>query len=459
MVFFNYATMQMAAKIVYYGPGLCGKTTNLHVIYGRTAPTSRGEMVCLETETDRTLFFDLLPLDVGVIGGFKTRLQLYTVPGQVFYNTTRKLVLKGVDGIVFVADSQRPMTDPNVESLRNLRENLAEIGISLDATPRVLQYNKRDLPNILTIDEMNDALNPDRSIEWYESSATNGTGVFETLKAISKLTLRSLKSRMAVEQRRPTVVASAPTPPPQPLMSPHAAASGIGAAIDAMAIGSAVTGSAAVATSPDPGSDVLDSTTSRLKRFQETARRESREAEARLAPAVTSAELSAVTSTALPAVTAPFDAAFAPGDEAGGEVSFAEIEPPMDESRKDSSASVKHVRVRSNVDILSELEKLRKIATQRPAHSGAPKTKSAADVSLDDLLGSTRNHKKDVAQSFDLEVPRETLSKTRHVSIGLSFGDEAGATLGAEKRFDVDFAGLKDINKLLLSLKFHVKAE
>ncbi len=117
-------------------------------------------MVCLETETDRTLFFDLLPLDVGVIGGFKTRLQLYTVPGQVFYNTTRKLVLKGVDGIVFVADSQRPMTDPNVESLRNLRENLAEIGVSLDATPRVLQYNKRDLANILTLDELNERPEP-----------------------------------------------------------------------------------------------------------------------------------------------------------------------------------------------------------------------------------------------------------------------------------------------------------
>jgi mutual gliding-motility protein MglA len=129
MVFFNYATMQMAAKIVYYGPGLCGKTTNLHVIYARTAPTARGEMVSLETETDRTLFFDLLPIDVGVIGGFKTRLQLYTVPGQVFYNTTRKLVLKGVDGIVFVADSQRPMLEPNKESFRNLRENLAEIGL------------------------------------------------------------------------------------------------------------------------------------------------------------------------------------------------------------------------------------------------------------------------------------------------------------------------------------------
>ena len=458
MVFFNYATMQMAAKIVYYGPGLCGKTTNLHVIYGRTAPTSRGEMVCLETETDRTLFFDLLPLDVGVIGGFKTRLQLYTVPGQVFYNTTRKLVLKGVDGIVFVADSQRPMKDPNVESLRNLRENLAEIGISLDATPRVLQYNKRDLPNILTIDELNDALNFDRSVEWYESSARNGTGVFETLKAISKLTLRSLKSRMAIEQRRPTVVASAPTPSPQPLLSPHAGASGIGAAIDAMAIGSAAIGSA-VATTTAPRRDGSGSTISRLRRFQETARQESQEAEARLAPAVTSAELSAMTSTELSAVTAPFDAAFPQGDDAGGEVSFAEIEPPTHASPEDSSASVKHVRVRSNVDILSELEKLRKVATQRPAPSGASKSRSAADVSLDDLLGSTRNHRKDVAQSFDLEVPHETLAKTRHVTIGLSFGDEAGATLGAEKRFDVDFAALKDINKFLLSLKFHVKAE
>jgi len=382
MVFFNYATMQMAAKIVYYGPGLCGKTTNLHVIYRRTAPTSRGEMVCLETETDRTLFFDLLPLDVGVIGGFKTRLQLYTVPGQVFYNTTRKLVLKGVDGIVFVADSQRPMKDPNIESLRNLRENLAEIGVSLDATPRVFQYNKRDLADILTLDELNDALNPDRSTEWYEASATNGTGVFETLKAISKLTLRSLKGRMAAEQRRPAVVASASTPAPQPMMSSKHTASGIGAAT------------------------------------------------------------------------------FPQGNDGGSEVSFAEILPPPNEAPLDSSTSMKHVRVRSNVDILSELEKLRKIATQRPAApGGSHKSKSAADVSLDDLLESARNHRKDVAQSFDLQVPRDTLAKTRHVTVGLSFGDGAGAALGSEKRFDVDFAGLKDINKLLLSLKFHVKGE
>ena len=461
MVFFNYATMQMAAKIVYYGPGLCGKTTNLHVIYGRTAPTSRGEMVCLETETDRTLFFDLLPLDVGVIGGFKTRLQLYTVPGQVFYNTTRKLVLKGVDGIVFVADSQRPMNDPNVESLRNLRENLAEIGVSLDATPRVLQYNKRDLPNILTIDEMNDALNADRSVEWFESSATNGTGVFETLKGISKLTLRSLKGRMAVEQRRPTVVASAP-PALRTLLS-DASVSGIGVAVDAMSVGSIPPGSgpagASVATGPQNlGSD---STISRLRRFQEAARQEAIDAEARLAPAVSSAELSAVPPPVPHPEAPPFDAALQSGDDAGNEVSFAEIEPPADESRarENSSASVKHVRVRSNVDILSELEKLRKVATQRPTHSGAPKTRSAADVSLDDLLGSTRNHKKDVAQSFDLELPKDTLAKTRHVTIGLSFGDEAGAALGDEKRFEVGFAALKDINKLLLSLKFHVKSE
>src|SRR6188472_300630 len=176
MVFFNYSTMQMAAKVVYYGPGLCGKTTNLHYIYSHTANDSRGEMVSLETETDRTLFFDLLPLDVGVIGGFKTRIQLYTVPGQVFYNTTRKLVLKGVDGIVFVADSQNAMLEANAESLRNLRENLAEIGLNLDEIPLVLQLNKRDLPNISEVDAMLDALDPDRRAEWVESIASVGTG-------------------------------------------------------------------------------------------------------------------------------------------------------------------------------------------------------------------------------------------------------------------------------------------
>src|SRR6266545_2935419 len=200
MVFFNYATMQMAAKIVYYGAGLCGKTTNLHYIYAKTSPQSRGEMVSLETETDRTLFFDLLPIDVGVIGGFKTRLQLYTIPGQVFYNTTRKLVLKGVDGLVFVADSQIPALDGNIDSFKNLRENLSEIGLSLDDIPLVLQLNKRDLPNIVTVDALLDALDPARKYEVVEAVAATGAGVFETLKLISKLTLRTLRRRMTGEE-------------------------------------------------------------------------------------------------------------------------------------------------------------------------------------------------------------------------------------------------------------------
>ena len=195
MVFFNYSTMQMHAKVVYYGPGLCGKTTNLQYIYDHTGNDSRGEMVSLATETDRTLFFDLLPIDVGKIAGFTTRIQLYTVPGQVFYNTTRKLVLKGVDGVVFVADSQRPMLNANVESFENLEENLAEMGLDLETIPVVLQYNKRDLPNILTVEELDESLNKGN---WsaVEASALNGDGVFETLKTISKATLIALKNRM-----------------------------------------------------------------------------------------------------------------------------------------------------------------------------------------------------------------------------------------------------------------------
>ena len=157
MVFFNYSTMQMAAKVVYYGPGLCGKTTNLHYIYEHTTNESRGEMVSLETETDRTLFFDLLPIDVGSIAGFKTRIQLYTVPGQVFYNTTRKLVLKGVDGVVFVADSQRAMLQANHRLVPQPGGEPGGDGPVGGHLPLVLQYNKRDLADICTVDEMNAA--------------------------------------------------------------------------------------------------------------------------------------------------------------------------------------------------------------------------------------------------------------------------------------------------------------
>lgn len=226
MVFFNYSTMQMAAKVVYYGPGLCGKTTNLQWIYDHTSNDSRGEMVSLATETDRTLFFDLLPIDVGSIAGFSTRIQLYTVPGQVFYNTTRKLVLKGVDGVVFVADSQRPMVQANIESFQNLEENLAEMGLSLDTVPVVLQFNKRDLPSICTVDEMNESLNRG-NWPFCEASALNGSGVLDTLKMISKATLMALKKRLTKGRpetatpavKRPAVAAPAP-PPSRPAMPP-----------------------------------------------------------------------------------------------------------------------------------------------------------------------------------------------------------------------------------------------
>lgn len=203
MVFLNYSTMQMVAKIVFYGPGLCGKTTNLKEIYKKTSPKSRGEMVSLETETDRTLFFDLLPMDVGVVGGFKTKFQLYTVPGQVFYNSTRKLVLRGVDGIVFVADSQKPMFDANVDSFENLQENLAEMGLDLDDIPLVYQFNKRDLPNISSVDELNEALNP-LGRPYVQAAALQGVGVFETLKEVSKQTLLKLRDKATGQESSKT---------------------------------------------------------------------------------------------------------------------------------------------------------------------------------------------------------------------------------------------------------------
>jgi signal recognition particle receptor subunit beta len=210
--------MQASAKIVYYGPGLCGKTTNLQYIHAKTDPNSRGEMVSLETEADRTLFFDLLPLEVGTIGGMRVRLQLYTVPGQVFYNTTRKLVLKGVDGVVFVADSQVPATDANLESFENLQENLNELNQPLDSLPFILQYNKRDLRNIQSIDALNRQLNQ-KGYEVFEAAALHGVGVFETLKAISKKTLASVHRKIAGEQtgaERIAVPARVPPTKPRP---------------------------------------------------------------------------------------------------------------------------------------------------------------------------------------------------------------------------------------------------
>ncbi len=440
MVFFNYATMQMAAKVVYYGPGLCGKTTNLHHIYGRTAPGSRGEMVSLETETDRTLFFDLLPLDVGVIGGFKTRIQLYTVPGQVFYNTTRKLVLKGVDGMVFVADSQRAMKEANVESLANLKTNLAEIGIKLEEIPLVFQYNKRDLANILSVAELEDSLNAERVLESYEACAVLGQGVFETLKAISRLTLRSLKKRMLGEEK-PATVRSAPVPAPPatpraaahaPSPAPAAAQKGIDDAVEvepgtfSKKVRPPVL--AHELNQPPSGFDASDVST--VREFE-------RALDSLDAP--------------LPETAAASEPAAAVPEAEIADVSFAETEAP----KPVASEEVRHVKVRSNIDILAELERLRKRSTATPGPDEKIR-RAPTGISVDDLLASSLNHRREINRVFEVQIPKKQLSLGHQVKVGLRFEDRQGKEIGEPQSFSIELQSRSDIEKLLLSLKFHI---
>jgi mutual gliding-motility protein MglA len=225
MSMINYASREINCKLVYYGPGLGGKTTNLEYVYNKVAPNARGKLISLATETERTLFFDFLPVDLGTIRGFKTRFHLYTVPGQVYYNASRKLILKGVDGVVFVADSQIERMEANIEAMQNLYDNMAQHGYNLTTIPFLIQYNKRDLPNAATIKELQAALNPGWPVEdvgkqkptpdpwhegellveqhdgqwierspYFEAVAPRGDGVFDTLKAVSKLVLKSLGS-------------------------------------------------------------------------------------------------------------------------------------------------------------------------------------------------------------------------------------------------------------------------
>ncbi len=189
MALINYATREINVKIVYYGPGLGGKTTNLRWIYGKLDQNTKGKMITLATEMDRTLFFDFLPVDLGKVRGFQTRFHLYTVPGQVFYNASRRIILRGADGIIFVADSQRERREDNIDSLENLRDNLATFNLRLSDTPYVMQYNKRDLPNLMTVAEMEGLLNTERVL-YFESVATQGIGVFDTLKEIAKTVIR-----------------------------------------------------------------------------------------------------------------------------------------------------------------------------------------------------------------------------------------------------------------------------
>jgi signal recognition particle receptor subunit beta len=222
MVLFNYSTKELTAKVVYYGPGLCGKTTNLQWIHEKLPIKNKGKMLSLATETDRTLFFDFLPIEIGTIRGMRTRIQLYTVPGQVFYNATRRMVLKGADAVCFVCDSQEAMLDANLESYENMRQNLEANEIDPDEIPVVLQYNKRDLPNALPIEILNERMNP-HNYPFYEAIAVKGVGVEDTLKAITKLVFKSLSVKYgdgatasSPPGRAPGPPRTAPPPAPEP---------------------------------------------------------------------------------------------------------------------------------------------------------------------------------------------------------------------------------------------------
>jgi hypothetical protein len=357
MVFFNYATMQMAAKIVYYGPGLCGKTTNLHYIYAKTSPMSRGEMVSLETETDRTLFFDLLPIDVGVIGGFKTRLQLYTIPGQVFYNTTRKLVLKGVDGIVFVADSQVAMQDANVESFSNLRENLAEIGLKLD-----------DM---------------------------TGEDVKTSPRVAAQVATFRVKEPQPAHDARATAIGTAPAPK---------------------------VGSVAVQTPEEierrqPSQGVAEAAPTRHA-FKDSTLAKTADVDSRIISDVP--------------VAAP-----APPPTPEPEIEFSQAEKPAKEPK------VKHVKVRSSVDVMAELEALRKRATQT-----TPK-QAKKEVSPLDALMKTR----DVQKTISLKVNPDTLTKTKSVRVAVSFENREGVVQHQEQTIELGDAS--DAKSLTVNLKIN----
>ena len=430
MVFFNYSTMQMAAKVVYYGPGLCGKTTNLHYIYKHTAGDSRGEMVSLETETDRTLFFDLLPIDVGTIAGFSTRIQLYTVPGQVFYNTTRKLVLKGVDGVVFVADSQRAMLQANQESFRNLEENLAEMGLSSDSLPLVLQYNKRDLPDICTVDEMNRSLNRNGWLH-FESAAPLGQGVFETLKGISKLTLMSLKKRLGRpgEAQAPAAGRPAPPPLPKPVVPPSAAAQAPQQAAPAQPVSPPVPPPAAARPLPPPAVSASPS-----------------------APAV----------PPLPR-PAPPPAAAAPPPH------------PATPSKVGSTTGT-----RRTVDVLSELEKIRReaAAPSRPSPAPPPRvaepTRPAAGGTAPGILSGAipgaaaapitaaaaqRNGRGELSRSIDLTLKKTDFARARRFLVSFQVEDEDRRVMDAVRDLEVDIRDAGTLERVLLRLNIALHAK
>ncbi len=466
MVFFNWATMQMAAKIVYYGPGLCGKTSNLSYIYAKTSPDSRGEMVSLETESDRTLFFDLLPIEVGTIGGFKTRLQLYTVPGQVFYNTTRKLVLKGVDGLVFVADSQRPMRDANIESFQSLAENLEEFGLGVSEIPIVLQYNKRDLSNILAIEELNADLNPDGAFKFQEASAVNGDGVISTLKEITKLTLKKLKVRMtAPDGSTATTKIAAPTvrpvKPPQP--APPISAQSLARAAEEGVGDQAESG--ADETAAEAAEVVTEAAEAEIAVEAITAEPDDSDELQVAPPDLEGASIQAddeMDQESVPSVDdgigQPFPDAEVTkvSEDAAEDVPGIADEPEVIEVEFDAETSsepaeppeVKRVHVSNQMDILAELDGLRKQATM--GISGRQPKTTASDLDLDSLISGSTGQSRELRRKIEKAVNSDIFKTMRGMQIAIRIQDEGGDIIHSLDPVSVDIEDATALKKLCL---------
>jgi mutual gliding-motility protein MglA len=408
MVFLNYTTMAMTAKIVYYGPGLGGKTTNLQWIHHKTAPRSRGEMVSLETETDRTLFFDLLPLDVGVIGGMKVRLQLYTVPGQVFYNATRRLVLKGVDGVVFVADSQAAALDPNEESIANLKTNMEELGLGMDQIPVVFQYNKRDLRNILPVDRLQSIINPHKNPS-FEAAAIHGVGVFETLKEISRLALASIRNRIAEETRKQGGTPAMGVPAITPSLALHDT-SGPSAPVPQP-----------VTTAPSAPVAVVPATT---------------------------ADAAASTPVPAPAEN-PLAGLVAESDEPL-RVEFAEEDT--------DKYKVRPVPTKGNVDIHKELENLRAMALSSPAKVATAVRDPVVDKLFQDLMVSDKDARQEVKRKASVEVPARYLKNLSDLRLQLVF-EHDGKKDVVEDALAVKLVGTRRLERLTLRLDLELKGK
>jgi signal recognition particle receptor subunit beta len=498
MVFFNWATMQMAAKIVYYGPGLCGKTSNLSYIYAKTTPNSRGEMVSLETESDRTLFFDLLPIEVGTIGGFKTRLQLYTVPGQVFYNTTRKLVLKGVDGLVFVADSQRPMREANIESFTSLVENIEDLGLDMADLPLVLQFNKRDLKNILTVDELNSDLNAKAWYPHHEASAINGVGVFETLKEITKLTLKKLRKRMASSQPGGVSPASVPVRPAMAPQRPESiSAASLARAAEEGVVSNADSGvstpAPAAVAPPAPasapygsGSDVFSTPSDTPDAPQappgggpldgageastEDGLDEAFAASAADAPAFPEdtdgvefdaegihAEFSAAVETEAEPweATEPEAAGF--GNEAAPQ---PEIDPVIDvdfDKHADDEPviappPVKRVHVSNQLDILAELEGLR--SGSFPGGSTAQRRSPTSEIDIDSLISGAMGGAKEIRRRIQRELGPEVFRELRGIEVAVRVKNAGGELIHTLEPVLLEVDDIGTLTKL--SLRFAI---